>query len=102
MRQPIFLSHADVISKKVYWCAPQLDEQLAASLRNADAKSVTVHISTRQVLPATAPELVKTLSDIHLVFANREMTSASNSSFSHSLNDIHDQDLHFNALQAKM
>src|SRR5258708_38923041 len=85
MRQPIFLIHADVVSKKVYWCAPQLDEQLGASLRNADAKSVTVRIPTRQVLPATAPEFVKALSDIHLVLANREMTSASNSSFSDAL-----------------
>jgi hypothetical protein len=51
MRQPIFLIHADVASKKVYWSAPQLDRQLSASCRNLDAKSVTVRILTAQILP---------------------------------------------------
>jgi uncharacterized protein DUF4365 len=101
MRQPIFLIHADVASWQVYWCAPQLDNQLAASLRNADAKSVTVRIPTAQILPATAREFLKALGDIHLALANREITSASNSSFSDSLKHIPDQDLHYHAFQEK-
>src|SRR5262249_49538826 len=76
MRQPIFLIHADVASKKVYWCAPQLDRHLATSLQNADAKYAAVRIPTVQTLPATAPELLKALGDIHLALANREITSA--------------------------
>jgi hypothetical protein len=101
MRQPIFLIHADVASKKVYWSAPQLDKQLSASLRNADAKSMTVRIPTAQILPASAPEFLKGLSDIHLALANREITSASNSSFSDSLKHIPDQNVHYQAFQEK-
>jgi Domain of unknown function (DUF4365) len=101
MRQPIFLIHADVASKKVYWCAPQLDKQLAASVRNVGAKSVTVRIPTAQILPASAPEFLKALRDIHLALANREITSASNSSFSDSLKHIPDQDVHYRAFQEK-
>lgn len=101
MRQPIFLIHADVANKKVYWCAPQLDKQLSALLGNADVKFVTVRIPVAQTLPATAPEVLKALSDIHLTLANREITSASNSSFSDSLKHIPDQDVHYAAFQEK-
>jgi hypothetical protein len=101
MRQPIFLIHADVLSKKVYWCAPQLDEQLSTSLRNADAKSVTVRIPTAQVLPVTAPELLNTLGDIHLTLANREITSSSNSSFSDSLKHVPNQEALYQAYEEK-
>lgn len=101
MRQPIFLIHADVASKKVYWCAPQLDKQLSESIRNADAKSVTIRIPTVQILPATAPEFLKALGDIHLARANREITSSSNSSFSESLKHIPDQEAHYQAFQEK-
>jgi len=101
MRQPIFLIHADVASRQVYWCAPQLDIQLSASLRNAEAISVTVRIPTAQILPSTAREFLKALGDIHLALANREITSASNSSFSDSLKHIPDQDVLYRAYQEK-
>jgi hypothetical protein len=101
MRQPIFLIHADVASRRVYWCAPQLDKQLSASVRNADAKSVTIRIPTLQVLPATAPEFLKALGDIHLALANREITSSSNSSFSDSLKHVPNQEALYQAFQEK-
>src|SRR6266568_380171 len=101
MRQPIFLIHADVASWQVYWYAPQLDDQLCAFLRKTDAKSVTVRIPTRQILPETAPEFLKALGDIHLALANREITSASNSSFSDSLKHVPDQAAHYEAFQEK-
>jgi len=101
MRQPIFLIHADVVSKKVYWCAPQLDDHLGASLPKATTRSVTVRIPTKQILPTTAPEFLKALGDIHLALANREITSASNSSFSDSLKHIPDQTAHYRAFQEK-
>jgi hypothetical protein len=41
------------------------------------------------------------LGDIHLTLANREITSASNSSFSDSLKHIPDQDVHYQAFQEK-
>ena len=101
MRQPIFLIHADVGSKKVYWCAPQLDKRLSESIRNADAKSVAIRIPTVQILPATATEFLKALGDIHLALANREITSSSNSSFSESLRHIPNQEAHYQAFQEK-
>jgi hypothetical protein len=101
MRQPIFLIHADVASKKVYWCAPQLDKQLSESIRNADAKSVTIRIPTVQILPTTAPEFLKALGNIHLALANREITSSSNSSFSDSLKHVPNQEAFYRAYQEK-
>jgi hypothetical protein len=101
MRQPIFLIHADVASKKAYWYAPQLDDPRGAFLRKTDAKSVTVRIPTAQILPATAPEFLRALGDIHLALANREISSASNSSFSDSLKHIPDQAAHYEAFQEK-
>jgi hypothetical protein len=101
MRQPIFLIHADVVAKKVYWCAPQLDTQLSASIRNEDAKSVTIRIPTVQILPAAAPEFLKALGDIHRALANREITSSPNSSFSDSLKHVPNQEAFYQAYEEK-
>ena len=101
MRQPIFLIHADVAAKKIYWCTPQLDDQLSASIQNTAAKSVTIRIPAGQLLPATAREFLEALGDIHLALANREITSSSNSSFSDSLRHVPNQDALYLAYQEK-
>jgi hypothetical protein len=85
MRQPVFLIHANVTSKNIYWCAPQLDHRLAIALGSTGPKSITVRIPTRQQLPGTAPDLLTSLNTIYLTLASRELTSASIRSFAESL-----------------
>lgn len=51
IRDPVLLIHADVVSKKIFWYAPQLDRRLAAGLGEVTAKSVTVRIPTVQHSP---------------------------------------------------
>jgi len=51
LEQPTFLSHADVIEKRPFWSAIQLDQNVLASLEKGETKSVTVRIPTANLLP---------------------------------------------------
>ena len=101
MRQPVFVIHADITSKKIYWYAPQLDPRLATVLAKTGAKSIAVRIPTCQQLPGTAPDLLRSLNDLHLVLAAREITSASAQSFVESLKHLPDQESLHRAFQEK-
>jgi hypothetical protein len=101
MREPVFLIHADVASKKVYWCAPQLDRQLATGLANSVAKVVTVRIPIRQRLPQTAPHLLTSLEKIYLALAIRTFESASTATFAESLTHLPDQEELYQSFQEK-
>jgi len=104
MREPLLVIHADVESKSVYWYAPQLDRHLVVVLSNttnAKAESTTFRVPTRQKLPATAPELFKSVERIHLVLATRELTSAPAQSFAENLRTLPDQGMLYRAFQGK-
>jgi hypothetical protein len=101
MREPLLVIHVDVISKRVYWYAPQLDSQLVATLRATDAKSITVRIPTSQKLPETAPDLHRSLSSIYLTLASRRIVSASPQSFAEMLDHTPDQEQLYQAFQEK-
>ncbi len=91
MREPVMLIHVDVNLKSVYWYAPQLDNQLLATLATTEAKSVTVRVPTTHRLPLTTPDLLTTLNKIYLTLANRELTSTSTRSFAESLKHMPNQ-----------
>jgi hypothetical protein len=101
MRQPIFLIHADVTSGHIYWHAPQLDRHLAGVLATTHAQFITVRVPTARHLPETAPELLKTLNEIHLVLGNRAITAASAHDFDESLAHLPDQEATYRAFQEK-
>jgi hypothetical protein len=101
IRDPVLVVHADVTSSHLYWYAPQLDGQLAKSVANPEAKSITIRIPTNQLLPGTAPDLLKTLNRIYLTLANRALTSASTNAFADSLKHFPNQDALFLAFQEK-
>jgi hypothetical protein len=71
MRDPVFLIHADVSAKRLYWHAPQLDNHLASVLAATHSQFITVRVPTRQRLPETAPELLTNLNDIYLALGSR-------------------------------
>jgi hypothetical protein len=101
MREPLFVVHADVEAKSVYWYAPQLDRRLATVLSKTKAKFTTFRIPTRQKLPDTAPELLRSVENIHLVLATRELMSASAQSFAENLKHLPDQEKLRTAFQEK-
>jgi len=101
MRQPVIIIYADVTNEKVYWYSPQLDKNLASALGNTVIKSITIRIPASQELPASAPELLLALDKAYLTLANREMISASTSSFAESLRHFPDQLELANAFQQK-
>jgi hypothetical protein len=56
------LVHADVQTNEVFWCAPQLDNDLIQKLNAGENVSmVTIRIPTSNPLPATAAMLLETL-----------------------------------------
>jgi len=101
MRQPVLIVHVDTLSKKVYWYAPQLDVQLAATLKKTKADSVTVRVPTDQLLPETAPDLLEALEKIYLARASREVTSASAQFFAEVLEHFPDQAALYSGFQEK-
>lgn len=101
MREPLFLIHADVTSKVVYWYAIQMDTKLPLVLEKTGAKFARVRIPTSQRLPDTAPDLLIALSDVHLALATRIITSASTHAFEQSFRRLPDQDALRRAFQEK-
>lgn len=101
MRSPVIVVHADVIRKKVYWYAPQLDCELIARLKKSEQQSVTVRIPTAHDLPATAPELLNTLNKVYLLLGSRELSSAPTVAFAESLKRFPDQEALRRGLQEK-
>lgn len=101
MRQPILLIHADVVAKRLFWHAPQLDRDLAATLRQTDAKSIVIRIPTYQELPKTAAGLLTSLEKIHLALANRTLTAAPLNSFAESVKYLPHQEALYRAFQEK-
>jgi hypothetical protein len=85
MREPVFVIHADVGSRSVYWYAPQLDRALESVLTQTKATSTTFRVPIRQKLPDTATQLLTAVDNIHLGLATRELTSASAHSFAENL-----------------
>ena len=51
LKQPTFLFHADVVSKRLFWCSIQLDQKVLTALEAGGVKSLTVRIPTANVLP---------------------------------------------------
>src|SRR5258708_26689100 len=86
IRDPIFLIHADIQSRNIYWFAPQLDNELVRKLtRDTHSSTVTVRVQTSNVLPRSAEQLLKTVEKLYVVLGHRTLGTASISSFADSL-----------------
>ena len=86
LHEPIFLIHADTVHEKVFWCAPQLDDELLKKIgTDHPPATVTLRIPTANALPATAEALVQIIEQLYVVLANRALVSASVSSFADAL-----------------
>jgi hypothetical protein len=78
LRDPIFLIHADIQSRTVFWAAPQLDNELVRKLNSAEnASTVTIRVPTSNLLPLTAPEFLKTLEKLYVVLGQRTLAGSS-------------------------
>jgi uncharacterized protein DUF4365 len=86
LRDPIFLIHADVQSKRVFWSAPQLDRELLRKLaEGSNSATVTVRIPTSNAIPDTAATLLETVEKLYIVLGNRTLVNSSTSTFAESL-----------------
>lgn len=86
IRDPVFLVHADVQAKKVFWCAPQLDNELIQKLTAGENLSTaTVRVPTSNLLPDTAEKLLETVEKLYVVLGHRTLIDSSISSFADSL-----------------
>jgi len=86
LRDPVFLIHADTHAKKVFWCAPQLDDELISKLTDGRVSStVTARVPSSNLLPDTAEALLRTVEELYLTLANRTLADSSVSGFAESL-----------------
>lgn len=86
LRDPVFLVHADVKSKEVFWAAPQLDNDLIRKLNSGENSStITVRVPTLNLLPLTAEQLLDTVEKLYVVLGQRTLANSSIASFTESL-----------------
>jgi uncharacterized protein DUF4365 len=86
VRDPLFLIHADTKTKKVFWCAPQLDNDLVRKLSAGENLStVTLRVPTTNLLPATGQQLLEAVETLYVVLGHRTLVNSSLSSFAESL-----------------
>jgi hypothetical protein len=86
LRDPVFLVHADVKRKEVFWVAPQLDNGLIRKLSSGETSStITVRIPTSNPLPVTAEQVLETVEKLYVVLGQRTLASSSIASFAESL-----------------
>ena len=71
LRQPTFLFHADVEAKKLFWTAIQLDQEVLKVLEQGEAKSLTVRIPTRNMLPDKFDRFLRDLTRAQTVVVSR-------------------------------
>lgn len=76
LRQPTFLFHADVHTKRLYWSAIQLDQRLMAALERGDRRNLTVRVPTVNVLPDNINGFSRDLADSHKVIVRRALLGA--------------------------
>jgi hypothetical protein len=86
LRDPVFLIHADTEAKRVYWSAPQLDNELVRKLTGGENSStVAVRVPTSNLLPDTAEQLLQAVENLYVVLGQRTLVGSSMSSFADSL-----------------
>jgi hypothetical protein len=101
MRDPVFLIHADVIARRLFWHAPQLDRSLISVLSKTIAESVIVRIPTNHELPKGVNELLRDLESIYLALGSQKIISATPQSFEQFLKHIPDEQALQRGLQKK-
>lgn len=82
LNTPTILLHADVVQKRLFWHALQLDRDLDDGLVQAgDNATLTVRISTNNALPQTVDALLEALASAGAVLAARAMSTVSGKEF---------------------
>jgi Domain of unknown function (DUF4365) len=86
LRDPVFLIHADVQAKRVFWHAPQLDTKLIEKLTDgSDQSTIAVRVLTANSIPAKATEFLETVEKLYIVLANKTLANSSDLSFANVL-----------------
>jgi hypothetical protein len=74
LRLPTFVMQADVVQNRLFWSAPQLDDDLRAKLaQSPNANECTVRIPVKNELPGTADPMVETIGQIATLLASKRL-----------------------------
>jgi Domain of unknown function (DUF4365) len=71
IRDPIFLIHADVESKRLFWYAPQLNAPVSPA---GVQRSIAIPIQVKNELPRTIPEMLAALRRIRIQIGARTLS----------------------------
>jgi hypothetical protein len=86
VRDPMFVVHADIGANKVFWYAPQLDNELLRRLSTGENQStVTLRVPATNLLPVTGQALLEAVERLYVVLGHRTLANSSLSSFAESL-----------------
>jgi Domain of unknown function (DUF4365) len=78
MKDPIFVIHADLVERRTFWYAPQLDTPVSAT---DPRDEITIRIPTRNELPATLSDLVVNLQKIRIRIGAKIVAESTASDF---------------------
>jgi hypothetical protein len=93
MQHPILLVIADVVGRRLFWAAPQIDSRLCAALDLQDgAKSYTIRVPIANELPSSRDRMIEALNKIATVLAVRILMCVSMPEFSTAIQGHADPD----------
>ena len=71
MQHPILLLIADVVGRRLFWAAPQIDLKLLAALDRNGAKSYTIRVPVANELPSSKDRMIEALKTIATMLSVR-------------------------------
>ena len=76
LKVPVIVIHSDVNGKRLFWAAPQFDEQLRRLADPHSEAKVTLRMRTANELPASIERMLRDVSRVATMIATRAVVSA--------------------------
>ncbi|HYM77117.1 MAG TPA: DUF4365 domain-containing protein [Candidatus Dormibacteraeota bacterium] len=76
LKVPVIVIHADVNGKRLFWAAPQFDEQLRRLADPQSEAKVTLRIRTANELPTSIERMLRDVNRVATMIATRTVVSA--------------------------
>lgn len=81
LKQPTFLFHADVKTKRLFWSTIQLDSAVLGTLEKGTTRGLTVRISTANVLPDEFERFLRDLREAQMIVLSRSLRGVEHDHF---------------------
>jgi hypothetical protein len=93
LRLPVVLVHADVVAKRIFWTAPQLETQLVEKLvAQRTGTTITVRVPVANELPIALNPLLQAVGAVATLLASRRVAEAPIQNFLSSIDTRIDKD----------